>query len=84
MIQPSLEAYTLNGEPFPVLLSAKSLEPDRILVLDTFFQVVIWTGENIAQWRKAGYHNDPQYIHLKNLLEAPKSYVQVLCLVFDF
>jgi hypothetical protein len=28
---------------------------DRILLLDSFFHVLIWHGETIAQWRKAGY-----------------------------
>ncbi len=35
MIQPTLDAYTFNGPPVPVLLSANSLTPDRILLLDT-------------------------------------------------
>jgi hypothetical protein len=34
-----LDAYSFAGPPVPVLLSAKSVLPDRILVLDTFFQV---------------------------------------------
>jgi protein transport protein SEC23 len=33
MIQPTLEAYSFNGPPVPVLLSAKSVLPDRILLL---------------------------------------------------
>ena len=74
IIQPTLDAYTFQGPPTPVLLSATSLAPDRILVLDTFFHVVVWCGENIAQWRKAGYHHKPDYAHLAQLLEAPKAY----------
>ena len=38
MIQPTLLAYTFQGEPQPVLLDVTSIAPDRILLLDTFFQ----------------------------------------------
>ena len=39
MIQPTLLAYSFNGPPIPVLLDVTSINPDRILLLDTFFQV---------------------------------------------
>ena len=39
MIQPTLLAYSFNGPPVPVLLDVTSISPDRILLLDTFFQV---------------------------------------------
>ena len=46
MIQPTLLAYSFNGPPVPVLLDVTSIAPDRILLLDTFFQVPIsWTSE---------------------------------------
>jgi len=72
MIQPTLEAYSFNGPPTPVLLSATSVAPDRILLLDTFFHVVIFHGETIAAWRKEGYADDPNHINFKHLLQAPK------------
>lgn len=79
MIQPTLEAYTLeNPEPTPVMLSATSLSPDRILVLDTFFHVCVWTGDKIAEWRNQKYHEKPEFEHLKKLLEAPENYVEMV------
>lgn len=33
---------------------------------------MIYHGEQIAQWRKAGYQDDPQYAAFKSLLEEPK------------
>jgi protein transport protein SEC23 len=43
MIQPTLESYSFNGPPVPVLLSSESIVPDKILLLDTFFTVrQIW------------------------------------------
>jgi protein transport protein SEC23 len=73
MIQPTLEAYTFDAaEPFPVLLSATSVAPDRILLLDTFFHVCIFSGSNIAEWRNLNYQNDPNYKTFKRLLEMPQ------------
>lgn len=46
MIQPTLDAYSTSGPPTPVLLSASSVAADRILLLDTFFQVVVFSGES--------------------------------------
>jgi len=76
MIQPTLDAYTFDGPPKPVLLSATSVAVDRILVLDTFFHVVIFAGEQIANWRNLGYHNQPDFENFKQLLEAPIMDVQ--------
>lgn len=78
MIQPTLTSYSLSGPPEPVLLDSSSILPDRILLLDTFFHVVIFHGDTIAKWRKAGYQDQPEYEHLRRLLEAPKEDTQVL------
>ena len=71
MIQPILYAYTFNGPPEPVLLDTSSITPDRILLMDTFFQILIFHGETIDQWKKAKYHEQPEYANFKQLLEAP-------------
>ena len=33
--------------------------PDCILVLDTWFMLVVHYGKTIVEWRKAGYHLQP-------------------------
>uniref|UniRef100_A0AAY4EWF1 Protein transport protein SEC23 n=1 Tax=Denticeps clupeoides TaxID=299321 RepID=A0AAY4EWF1_9TELE len=71
MIQPILYSYSFYGPPEPVLLDSSSILPDRILLMDTFFQLVIYHGETIAQWRKAGYQDMPEYENFKQLLQAP-------------
>ncbi|KAJ3092767.1 GTPase-activating protein S23 [Quaeritorhiza haematococci] len=73
MIQPTLMSYGFNGPAQPVLLDSVSIKPDVILLLDTFFHIVIWRGETVAAWRKAGYHETPGYENFRDLLEAPKS-----------
>ena len=72
MIQPTLLAYSFNGPPVPVLLDVTSISPDRILLLDTFFQVIVFHGETISAWRKQGYHEDPEHQNFRELLQAPK------------
>lgn len=85
MIQPALDAYQLDRlwfeawfyilicseEPIPVLLTTASVTADRILVLDTFFHLIIFSGKTIAAWRVAGYHEQEGYENLKKLFEAP-------------
>ncbi|TPX32373.1 hypothetical protein SmJEL517_g04553 [Synchytrium microbalum] len=73
MIQPTLMSYSFTGPPQPVLLDSISIKPDVILLLDTFFQILIWHGETIVAWRKARYQELPDYANFKDLLEAPNT-----------
>ena len=70
MIQPALFAYTFNGPPEPVLLDSSSIQPDRILLMDTFFQVIIYHGETIHQWKLAKYHEMKEYETFAQLLQV--------------
>jgi protein transport protein SEC23 len=45
MIQPALLSYSFHGPPQPVLLDATSVSSDTILLLDTFFHVVVFHGD---------------------------------------
>ncbi|XP_044728567.1 protein transport protein Sec23A isoform X3 [Chrysoperla carnea] len=71
MIQPILYSYSFSGPPEPVLLDTSSIQPDRILLMDTFFQILIYHGETIAQWRALKYQDMPEYENFKQLLQAP-------------
>merc|ERR1719494_1159251 len=71
MIQPILYTYSFQGPPEPVLLDSSSIQPDRILLMDTFFQLVLYHGETVHAWRKQGFQNDPQHVNFRNLLQAP-------------
>ncbi|KAK7873471.1 hypothetical protein R5R35_011818 [Gryllus longicercus] len=71
MIQPILYSYSFNGPPEPVLLDTSSIQPDRILLMDTFFQILIFHGETIAQWRQLRYQEMPEYENFRQLLQAP-------------
>ncbi|KAI3837183.1 hypothetical protein MKW92_041111 [Papaver armeniacum] len=71
MIQPSLIAYSFSAPPAPALLDVASIAADRILLLDSYFSVVIFHGLTIAQWRNMGYQNEPEHKAFSLLLEAP-------------
>ncbi|EFY87475.1 Protein transport protein sec-23 [Metarhizium acridum CQMa 102] len=73
MIQPTLDSYTFDQEGGqPVLLDSASIQPTHILLLDTFFHILIFHGETIAEWRKAGYQDQEGYENFAALLEQPK------------
>ncbi|CAF0817521.1 unnamed protein product [Didymodactylos carnosus] len=55
----------------PVLLDSSSILSDRILLMDTFYHILIYHGETISQWSKAGYQDLPEYENFKQLLQAP-------------
>ena len=44
MFYPSLYSYGLDGS-MPAPLDTSSIQPERILVMDTFFHIVIYHGE---------------------------------------
>jgi protein transport protein SEC23 len=77
MIQPSLLSYSFNGPPQAVRLDATSVRPDTILLLDTFFQVVIFHGETIAAWKNQGYQHQEEHVNFRNLIEAPQNDAQM-------
>ncbi|KZV67256.1 protein transporter SEC23 [Peniophora sp. CONT] len=78
MIQPTLMSYGLDTPPAPVLLDSVSIKPDTVLLLDTFFHILIFHGETVAQWRKAGYHEQEGYENLAELLVLPVKDAQEL------
>ena len=44
-----------------VLLDVAAIQADRILLLDTYFMVVVFYGSTIAEWRRAKYHEQPEH-----------------------
>lgn len=78
MIQPTLLSYSLEAPPQPVLLDSQSIQPNVILLLDTYFHILIFHAETIAAWRKQGYQDQPGYENFKTLLQAPVEEAQNL------
>ena len=78
MIQPTLVSYSFDGPPQPALLDCQSVQPNTILLLDTFFHVVVFHGETIAAWREQGYHEQEEHAAFRDLLEAPQTDAQMI------
>ncbi|KAG4923064.1 hypothetical protein JHK85_049574 [Glycine max] len=78
MIQPSLISYSFNALPAPALLDVASIAADKILLLDSYFSVVIFHGMTIAQWRNLGYQNQQEHQAFAQLLQAPHDDAQMI------
>ncbi|XP_055389012.1 LOW QUALITY PROTEIN: uncharacterized protein LOC129618233 [Condylostylus longicornis] len=78
MIQPALFQYTFDGPPKAVMLDVQSLRPEVILLLDSFFHVVVWHGDTIHSWKEQGYDQSPEFQNFKELLEAPQKDAKAL------
>ena len=77
MIQPLLFEYTAdNPIKVPVFLDLSSLKSDCVLLLDTFFYVVVWHGSDVVKWREEGYQDQEGYENIKEMLEEPQDYAQ--------
>jgi len=78
MIQPTLIQYNLQGMAQPVLLDMTSLQPNTVLLLDTFFRVLVWNGADICAWRDQGLDKDPQYANIAWALQQPLAEAEIL------
>lgn len=62
MIQPALLRYTPGEEqPQPVELDFSELKEDVVLLLDSYFNVLVWYGESVYDWKEQGLQEDPEY-----------------------
>ncbi|KAL7716365.1 Protein transport protein SEC23 [Entamoeba marina] len=72
MIQPTLDRYRYGEQSQPVLLSLSSVKEDEILLLDTYFYVVVFRGNTVAQWMKQNLEEQPQYVGLGDFFKLPE------------
>lgn len=71
MIQPMLLSYSFETIAEPVLLDVQSIQPDRILLLDAYFYIVVFHGMTVASWRAEGYHQMEEHKAFAELIAAP-------------
>jgi protein transport protein SEC23 len=74
MIKPSLVSFHYQGDVKPVELDVESLDPESILVLDSFHNVLLWKGAYVADWIRNGLHEQEGYEFFKNTIEAAEKY----------
>lgn len=53
-------------------MSLGRLEWPPIVVVFSYFHVVIWRGETIQAWFEAGYQDKEEYANFRQLLAAPE------------
>jgi hypothetical protein len=53
MLQPRLWRYSCDSEvATPVRLDVDAVDPSAVMVLDSWFNVVVHTGTHVASWRR--------------------------------
>lgn len=77
-IQPTLYSYQLAKAPRPVPLDSSAIQPENILLLDTFFEVLVHYGATVAAWKRAGYAEQPEYAHFKEFMDMPLADADVI------
>lgn len=70
MMQPELYSYSFSGVE-RVRLDTSAIQPERVLLLDTYFDILIYFGKTIVAWKKERYHEQEEYKSFRSLLERP-------------
>lgn len=74
MVKPALISFHYQGEVTPVELDSGSLNPESILVLDSFHNVLLWRGDYVSSWIKEGLHQKEEYAFFKNVINSATEY----------
>lgn len=69
-IQPFLLSFRIGQGPQPELLDVSSIVPDAILLLDSYFYVVVFKGSSIAEWQRQGYQDREGHADFRELLQV--------------
>lgn len=74
MIKPSLISFHYQGDIMPVELDTSSLNPECILVLDSFHNVLLWKGKYVSDWIRDGLDQKPEYSFFKDIIDEATNY----------
>lgn len=78
IVQPSLTQYDLENEaPVAANCDIESMKDDVILLMDSYFHIVVWRGSSIVNWVNEGYHEQEDFSNLKAILSSPDSDIEV-------
>ena len=72
IIQPTLFEYIdhCDGKPTIVPLDSSVIKPDKILLLDTFFEVLIYHGSGIVRRQSEDCYNQPEAKEFAKMLKG--------------
>ena len=60
MVQPALLKYTTDdADPVPVELDLDELQDEVVLLMDSFFMVLVWQGPSVYDWKEQELDQDP-------------------------
>lgn len=66
MVQSALFKYSPDDldeegkiEPEPVELDFQEMKSDAVLLMDSYFTVIVWFGEDIQSWKERKVNEDP-------------------------
>ena len=47
------------------------MKEDVVLLMDSYFNVIVWNGEHIQGWKEENLNEDPEYEYLTDIFENP-------------
>lgn len=66
MIQSALFKYSTEAvdeegkiEPEPVELDFQEMRDDAVLLMDSYFTVIVWFGDHVQSWKEQKANEDP-------------------------
>ena len=54
------------------------MKEEVILLLDSYYNVILWYGDHIQSWYEEGFQNQKGYEHIKDLFEKPKQDIDII------
>eukprot|EP00758_Cryptobia_borreli_P014493 Tbor_TRINITY_DN5925_c1_g5::TRINITY_DN5925_c1_g5_i1::g.19035::m.19035/K14006/SEC23; protein transport protein SEC23 len=78
MVQPALYSYSMDSPPKAVPLDSNAINPNGMLLMDTFYDVLVYRGDTIQAWKEQGYDQDPNYAHFAEFLKIPSEHGKAL------
>lgn len=57
-LQPTLQAFSATAAPHYVPLDTSALKPEHVLLLDTFFEIVVHHGQTVVAWKSGSKDDD--------------------------
>lgn len=60
MVQSALLKYTMEDpEPESVEMDSREMKEDVVLLMDSYFTVLVWNGEHVQGWKEQKLNEDP-------------------------